>query len=133
MSVPSPRTWIDKWQTRREAGTQSQGSRGTRWPGRRPRNRRSQPAMPFVLRPPIRKARFSVTVAAAFLALIAFPNAASAAACKDTPTSTIFAAYGDFAQYKLFPNGDFDFGAPGWNLDNAVVDSNFSPKHSDAP
>ena len=89
--------------------------------------------MPYTFCPSIRKARFSVTVAAALLALIALPNAASAAACKDTPTSTIFAAYGDFAQYKLFPNGDFDFGATGWNLDNAVVDPDFSLKHSDAP
>ena len=89
--------------------------------------------MPYTFCPPIRTARFTVTVAAALLALVAVPNAASAAACKDTPTSTIFAAYGDFAQYKLFPNGDFDFGAQGWNLDNAVVDSNYSLKHSDAP
>src|SRR3954454_22170498 len=91
-------------------------------------------AMPLVLRPPIRKIglSFSLTVAAAFIALIAFPNAASAAACKDTPTSTIFAAYGDFAQYKLFPDGDFDFGTQGWLLDNAVVDSNYSLKRSDA-
>ena len=89
--------------------------------------------MPFVLRPPIRKARFSIALGVSALALIAFPAFASAADCADEPSSQIFSIYGDDENYSLVPGGDFDYSTPGWIFKRAKPDSMDSLKRKNAP
>ena len=88
--------------------------------------------MPFVLRPPIRKARFSIALGAMALAFVAFPALASAD-CPDQPTAQIFSIFGDNQDYTLVPNGDFDTSATGWSLNNAKLEGAGSLKRKDAP
>jgi hypothetical protein len=54
------------------------------------------------------------------LLLIGVP-AAQASPCKNGPTKTAFAAFGDNAQYSLVPGGSFESGASGWSLTGASV------------
>jgi hypothetical protein len=54
---------------------------------------------------------------------------AADAACVDTPTSKVFAAFGDNADYSLAPAGAFESGTPGWSLaDASVAHGNASAK-----
>ena len=89
--------------------------------------------MPFVLRPPVRKARFSIALGAMALALVAFPALASAADCPDEPSSQIFSIYGDDEYYSEVPGGDFDSTTLGWYFKNARPDSMDSLKRKNAP
>jgi hypothetical protein len=89
--------------------------------------------MPFVLRPPIRKARFSIALGVSALAFVAFPAFASAADCPDEPSSQIFSIYGDDESYSPVPNGDFDFSTAGWTLERAKPNAADSLKLKDAP
>lgn len=71
-----------------------------------------------------------VAVLVAFAGVLAFAPAAQAAppigTCPDEPPSSQpFLAYGDDDTYFLAPGGDFESGAPGWELADgaALVDS----------
>jgi hypothetical protein len=75
--------------------------------------------MPYIIGP--RSAR-SVAAAVFASALLsgAVPAMASAA-CPSGPTSKQFAQFGDEASYTLVQGGSFEAGAPGWELNKAVV------------
>jgi hypothetical protein len=78
--------------------------------------------MPYVIRPPIRKLRASMTLGVAALALAAFPAGASAE-CLDDPVSPVFQAYGDLGDYFLVPGGNFAAASPDWYMERAKFDT----------
>lgn len=60
-----------------------------------------------------RHGRLARWIAVLALAAGAFP-ASAGAACPDQPTSTVFARWGDTADYFLAPGGDFEGAATSW-------------------
>lgn len=88
--------------------------------------------MPYVLRPPIRKLGFVLTLVASVFAFAVFPAIASAA-CDRDPAQRVFSIYGDDDLYTMVPGGDFDFGTPDWWLDAALLDTRDALKPSEAP
>ena len=54
------------------------------------------------------------------LAVFVVPAAAQAA-CPSTPTTKAFQAFGDSNDYSLVPNGGFEAGAGGWQLNRSAV------------
>ena len=69
------------------------------------------------------------TAAALCAALPATANAEllETGACDDAPLSQPFSPWGDNANYKLAPGGDFESGLEGWSLRNAGLVSGSSP------
>ena len=62
------------------------------------------------------RGRLSVAFVAAMFALTAFAGSAQAASCPSTGAKTAFAAWGDYHNYVLAPDGGFEAGAAGWSL-----------------
>ena len=88
--------------------------------------------MPYVLRPPVRRVRLGLALAVLVVSAVAFPAFASAA-CPATPTSQVFAPYGDFENYSPVPGGDFELGTMGWELHRAGAEKEDSLKPESAP
>ena len=57
-----------------------------------------------------------VLLAAACAAATAAPASAALGVSCPTPTSQPFASWGDFASYRLAPNGGFESGTTGWTM-----------------
>jgi len=77
--------------------------------------------MPYIIRP--RSARsIAAAVCGSALLSCAVPAMASAA-CSTSPTTKAFAQWRDEASYTLVQGGNFASGAPGWELNKAVVTS----------
>jgi hypothetical protein len=73
-----------------------------------------------------RPLRFAAGVIASVVLALLAPVAAQAA-CPSSPSSRVFAQFGDDAAYSLAPAGSFESGAPGWSLRNSqVVEGNES-------
>jgi hypothetical protein len=86
--------------------------------------------VPHVFRPKQRRGVLAAVLGAA-LTLAVVP--AAQAACTAQPTSKVFSAFGDSADYVLAPAGTFESGATGWWLSGAsVVSGNASAKISGA-
>ncbi len=66
----------------------------------------------------VRRLRVTALAAFAMIAGAALP-AVAAAACDPTPTSTVFAPWGDWSDYSLLPGGDFESHGDGWELGDA--------------
>jgi hypothetical protein len=119
-----------KRQTRREAGTQSQGS-----PRDRPAADLSETVavsrqdmevqMPYIIRP-VRIRTFGAGVLAAALLSAAVPAVASAA-CAAQPLSQPFSSIGDNATYALVQDGNFESGGAGWSIAKSEVISEVVP------
>jgi hypothetical protein len=89
--------------------------------------------MPYVIRPPIRKLRMSMTLGVVALATAVAPSMASAN-CLDEPVSPVFQAYGDSGDYFRVAGGNFAATTPGWYMERARLDTRDSLKPgSDAP
>ena len=76
--------------------------------------------MPYVIRPRNLLARAG-SLLGAVAALLGVLPAVAHAACASSPTSEVFAPFGDTAQYSLVPGGSFASGTPGWTLADASV------------
>jgi hypothetical protein len=81
--------------------------------------------VPYVHRPRP-GGRIAALVGATVLALFGVPAAAQAA-CSPTPTSKVFQAFGDTADYSLVSSGGFESGTTGWSLSGASVVSGNEP------
>jgi hypothetical protein len=60
-------------------------------------------------------------VAGASITLLAAASSASAAGCAATTTAKVFSKYGDTADYRLAPGGNFESALTGWTLTGASV------------
>jgi hypothetical protein len=89
--------------------------------------------MPYVIRPPIRKLRMSMTLGVVALATAVAPSMASAE-CLEEPVSPLFQAYGDDGDYFQVPGGNFALSTSGWYMERAKLDTRDALKPgSDAP
>jgi hypothetical protein len=83
--------------------------------------------LPHVFRPKQRRGALAAVLGAAALTFAIAP--AAQAACTAKPTSKVFSAFGDNADYVLAPAGAFEAGATGWSLTGAsVVNGNSTAK-----
>jgi hypothetical protein len=84
--------------------------------------------MAFISHPVARshRSRFAAMLVAALLALAAF--AGSSQACSYSGGETVFSPWGDQRNYVLAPDGGFESGGSGWQLNHgaAVVEGNES-------
>ncbi|HKG34940.1 MAG TPA: hypothetical protein VKA89_00730 [Solirubrobacterales bacterium] len=80
-------------------------------------------AMPYVIRPPIRRMRLVGALLAAGGCALLFPLSSARAAdgCPDVPVSQPFSLFGDYADYFLVKKGNFESDTRGWRLDDARV------------
>lgn len=76
--------------------------------------------------PGSRRSRFAASLITALLALAAF--ASPSLACSYSGSKTVFSPWGDQRSYVLAPDGGFEAGGSGWQLNHgaAVVDGNES-------
>lgn len=74
----------------------------------------------------VRRLRVTTLAAIAMIAGAALPAVATAV-CDPTPTSQVFAPWGDWSDYSLLPEGDFEGHNGGWNLGNAWVGDENEP------
>jgi hypothetical protein len=79
-----------------------------------------------------KRGRFAALLAGAVLALMVF--AGSAEACSYSGAESVFSPWGDQRNYVLAPDGGFEGGASGWQLNHgaAVVEGNESYNLNDA-
>jgi hypothetical protein len=76
-------------------------------------------AMPYVIRPPVRRMipTAALFVAAAFALLFpALSSAVTPTGCADVAVSNPFSIFGDNADYFLAKKGDFETDTKGWNF-----------------
>jgi hypothetical protein len=81
-------------------------------------------AMPYVIRPPVRRMSLVGAILISALCALVFPLSSAKAAeagCADVPVSNPFSLFGDYADYFLVRKGDFESDTRGWRLDNAAV------------
>ena len=87
--------------------------------------------LPYVFRPKNWRRPLTAVLGAAALTLAVVP--AADAACTATPTSKVFAAFGDNADYSLAPSGAFESGASGWSLTGSSVINGNEPAKIHGP
>jgi hypothetical protein len=82
--------------------------------------------------PSVSRAKCAAVLATAMLALVVF--AGSAQACSYSGAEKVFSPWGDSRDYVLAPDGGFESGASGWQLNRgaAVVEGNESYYLNDA-
>jgi hypothetical protein len=65
-------------------------------------------------------ARLVALTASALLGTAIFAGGAQAASCPNTGAEKVFAPWGDYRNYVLAPDGGFEAGAEGWDLDGGA-------------
>jgi len=111
-----------RWQTRREAGAQSQGSLEiAQLPILIQEVKDKEVPLPYVTSWPHKRAL--ALVAACFALAVAAQPAAAATptTCPDMVSSTVFSALGDTANYTPLTGGTFEGDMSGWTLNSASV------------